>query len=179
MAPASDSGEICVPSSRREGSTTFGAEVLRNPSGDDAVITGAETGRAKGVELVGAVVVDLDGSSSVGARTSWPPSGQENTPQWKAAVPADGAIIPAGSTHQKNLVLHRGRRAGPPRLGSYTVAYELTGTSTQMQTTFALQIMRHVLLMSQKHFLAHGAVGTHGSGHLLTPPIITPIISIM
>jgi hypothetical protein len=61
-----DSDEICVPASPR-GEYAFGAEVLHNPSGDDAVITGLRLVDAKGVELVGAVVVDLNGSSSVGA----------------------------------------------------------------------------------------------------------------
>ena len=135
-----DSGEICVPASPR-GECAFGAEVLRNRSGDDAVITGLRLVDAKGVELVGAVVVDLNGSSSVGARTSWPPSSQENTSQWKAAVPADGGIIPAGWTHQKNLVLHLRAPSQPASLGSYKVAYEIDGDEYEMQTSFALQIM--------------------------------------
>jgi hypothetical protein len=134
-----DSGEICVPASP-SGEYALGTEVLRNPSGDDAVITGLRLVEAKGVELVGAVVVDLNGSSSLGARTSWPPSGQENTPQWRAAVPADGATIPAGSANQKILVLHLRAPNQPASLGSYKVAYEIDGDEYEMQTTFALQI---------------------------------------
>jgi hypothetical protein len=65
----------------------------------------------------------------------------ERTPQCKAAAPADGAIIPAGSTHQKNLVVHLRAPSQPASLGSRTVAYEIDGDEYEMQTTFALQIM--------------------------------------
>lgn len=117
-----DSGEICIPISPK-GQYALGMDVLANPGGTDALITGLELVERHGLELVDAVVVDINGTA-VGARTAWPPPGAENTPEWRAAVPAAGATIPAGSAKQKNLVLHLSAKAGQPAtLKAYRVAY--------------------------------------------------------
>lgn len=138
-AEGGDSGEICVPAAR-QGQYALGMEVLSNPGNTDAVITGVDLVDARGLKLVDAVVIDIDGLA-IGARTSWPPTGAADTPAWRTAVPADGATIPANSTNRKNLVLHLSAEPNQPAsLKAYKITYKVGRTTHEMQTTYALLV---------------------------------------
>ena len=133
-----DSSQICMPANG-QGQYALGTEVLANPGFQDAVLTDVELVDPVNFTLKDAVVVDI-GHMGVGVQSSWPPAGVDAA-RWQAAVPLDGAVIPAGSSMTKDLVLHLSAPAGQAAsLQGFVIRYKVGGAPYAMTTPSAFEV---------------------------------------
>lgn len=97
------------------GRVTFGVTQLNNTENGLATIVAVKAGTATNANVEGFLLVPnrgtVDGSAGIGAVSGFPPTDLPDgmTEDWSKAVPAMGAVVPAG--HLADLVMGVGRRA--------------------------------------------------------------------
>jgi hypothetical protein len=132
-----DGWEVCAPF-YPSAQYALGLDVLSNPGHQDAVLSGVELVDNDRFTVEDALLVPVD-HLGVGVG-EWPPARAD--PGWMdAAVPLNGAVVPAGADKSHELVLHLSVPAGQSAtLRGWRIRYHLGGAPYEVGSDVTFRV---------------------------------------
>lgn len=134
-------GQECIPVPPG-GVVSYGFQAFSNP-GSAATVTKVDLAEPRNLRILQAWIVPVTGHDLYGVLDGYPPDGHlPRGVQWAQRQSADGAVIPhLQGPDVANLVLVLEPLAKVATAAGVNVSYTEAGTSYQLQTHFAIQVV--------------------------------------